>query len=68
VSLSADGLWAVSGGLDGTVKLWDIVNCRLKRTMRPDRRFERMNITGVRGISEAQRSVLLALGALERTE
>jgi WD40 repeat protein len=66
VSLSADGRWVASGGLDGTVKLWDSASCTLTRTMRPDRRFERMDITGLTGIAEAQRAVLLALGAVER--
>ena len=56
----------VSGGLDGTVRLWDTSSFSLVRTLRPDRRYERMDITGLSGVTEAQRTVLIALGAIER--
>ena len=32
---------------------------------RPDRRYERMDISGLTGVTEAQRDVLLALGAID---
>jgi hypothetical protein len=34
--------------------------------LRPDRPYERMDITGLTGITDAQRTALLALGAFER--
>jgi hypothetical protein len=34
--------------------------------LRSDRRYERLDITGLTGITEAQRAALLALGAVER--
>ena len=37
------------------------------QTMRRDRPYERMDITGRAGISEAQRALLTALGAVDRT-
>jgi WD40 repeat protein len=55
-----------SGSLDGTVKLWDTASFALLRTLRPDGRYARMDITGLTGVTEAQRTVLLALGATER--
>ena len=36
------------------------------RTLRAERRYERLEISGLRGITEAQRTALLALGAVER--
>jgi hypothetical protein len=38
----------------------------LLRTLRVDRRYERLDITGLSGVTEAQRTALLALGAVDR--
>jgi WD40 repeat protein len=37
----------------------------LVRTLRRDRPYERLNITGIRGLTEAQKATMLALGAVE---
>ena len=37
------------------------------QTLRRDRPYERLNITGIKGLSEAQKASLLALGAFEET-
>src|SRR6266545_1024194 len=66
VVLSGDGQVVASGGLDGTVKLWATASGTLLRTLRSDRRYERMDITGLTGVSEAQRAALIALGAVEQ--
>jgi WD40 repeat protein len=55
----------VSGSHDGTIKIWDIDTSMCIQTLRNDRPYERMNIAGVKGITEAQRMMLLALGAVE---
>jgi WD40 repeat protein len=55
-----------SGSLDGTVKIWDTTRYALLATLRPDRRFERLDITGLSGVTAAQRAALLALGALDQ--
>jgi WD40 repeat protein len=65
VVISVDGRTVASGSLDGTVKLWDTTSHALLQTLRPDRRYERMDITGLTGVTEAQRATLLALGAVE---
>ena len=65
VAMSGDGLALASGSLDGTVKLWDPTTFTLTQTIRPDRRYERMDITGLTGITDAQRATLLALGAVD---
>ena len=66
VALSADGRLVVSGGDDGTVRVWEVASGTCLHTLRTERRYERMDITGLTGLSEAQRRLLLALGAVER--
>jgi WD40 repeat protein len=66
VAISADERRLVSGGDDGLIKLWDTQIGTLVRTLRSDRRYERMAIAGLTGITAAQHEALLALGAAER--
>jgi WD40 repeat protein/transcriptional regulator with XRE-family HTH domain len=65
VALSADGSLVASGGLDGMARLWDVRRGSCLRELRADRRYERLNIAGLTGVTVAQRSTLMALGALE---
>ena len=67
VGLSADGSLAVSAGLDGTVRLWDAPTNTELRMLRPDRLYERLDVTDLTGVTAAQRAALLALGAVDRT-
>lgn len=66
MALSEDGRLVASGGRDGMVTLWETSSGIALRTLRPDRPYERMDITGLTGVTEAQRGALKALGALER--
>src|SRR5262249_45904309 len=54
-----------SCGDDGAIMLWDLHTGEHLQTLRRDRPYERMDITGLSGISEAQRALLIALGARE---
>lgn len=54
-----------SGSADETIKLWDTETGRCLKTLRGIRPYESMNITGVLGITEAQKVALKALGAVE---
>jgi WD40 repeat protein len=67
VALSADGRLAASGGYDGTVRLWEASTGMFLRLLRPERRYERLDFTGLTGITAAQRAALLALGAVEHS-
>jgi WD40 repeat protein/transcriptional regulator with XRE-family HTH domain len=64
VALTADGSVVASGSFDGTTRLWDASSGTCRQTFQVDRPYERMDITGLTGISPANRSALTALGAI----
>jgi WD40 repeat protein/transcriptional regulator with XRE-family HTH domain len=66
VALSGDGQLLAGGGQDGTVRLWQAHSGMLVRILHPDRLYQRLDITGLTGVSDVQRAALLALGAVER--
>jgi WD40 repeat protein/transcriptional regulator with XRE-family HTH domain len=67
VSVSDDGQLVASGSDDGTVCLWASSTGACLRVFRVERRFEALDITGLSGITDAQRSTLFALGAIDRS-
>ena len=67
VALSADGRLLASGGSDGVARLWGGPAPSLQAEFRADRPYERMDITGLSGVTSAQRVALIALGATDRS-
>jgi len=65
VALSGDGQLAASGGDAGTVRLWNGATGAHLRTLRSDRHYQRLDITGLTGITEAQHGALVRLGAFD---
>lgn len=65
VAFSPDDQTLASSSSDETIKFWSVQTSRCLKTLRSDRPYERMNITGVTGVTEAQKAVLRDLGAIE---
>ncbi|MBP0018096.1 MAG: NACHT domain-containing protein [Cyanobacteria bacterium SBLK] len=66
INFSVDGTLLASGSEDETIKLWDIRTGECLKTLIPQRLYEGMNITGVMGLTEAQRRILMNLGAIDK--
>jgi WD40 repeat protein len=65
MKLSPDETMLASSGDDGGIKIHDAYSGEFLKIMRRDRPYERLNITGVKGLTEAQKTTLHALGAIE---
>jgi WD40 repeat protein/transcriptional regulator with XRE-family HTH domain len=63
--ISPKGHQLASCSIDGTIKLWDLHSGEHLQTLRYERPYERLDITGIRGLTKAQKSTLQALGAIE---
>jgi WD40 repeat protein len=65
VVFTPDGSKLISGSSDQTIRIWDVKTGEYLQTIRPPRPYEGMNITGVKGLTEAEKAKLKALGAIE---
>ena len=63
LGFTADDQAVVSASHDGTLRVWDVQSKNCSKILRPDRPYERMNITDVVGISRSQQNSLRQLGA-----
>jgi WD40 repeat protein len=64
-SFGPGGNLLASGSDDETIKLWNTRTGECLKTFKPDGPYERMNITGVTSLTEAQKASLRSLGAVE---
>jgi WD40 repeat protein/transcriptional regulator with XRE-family HTH domain len=67
LKLSPTGSWLASCGDDGAIHLWEGESGEHWAVLRRDRPYERVDITGLRGLSESQKASLHTLGAFEAT-
>jgi WD40 repeat protein/nucleoside phosphorylase len=65
VAFSPDNSTIASGSEDETIRIWSMDTKQCIRVLRADRLYERMNITAVTGLTDAQRSTLRSLGAIQ---
>ena len=63
VRVSPDGQTVASCGGDGAISLWDMLSHQHLATLRAERPYERLDISGTLGLTNAQRVALQALGA-----
>ncbi|MEQ8997984.1 MAG: NACHT domain-containing protein [Coleofasciculus sp. B1-GNL1-01] len=64
VALSPDGEILASGSYDETIKVWDVKSGKCIKTL-VNKPYVNMNITGVTGLTEAEKTALKTLGAVE---
>ncbi|MEG4809954.1 NB-ARC domain-containing protein [Microcoleus sp. F8-D3] len=65
VAFSPDGQMLASSSQDETIKLWDAVTAKCIKTLPVPKPYEGMNITSVKGLTEATVATIKTLGAVE---
>jgi WD40 repeat protein/transcriptional regulator with XRE-family HTH domain len=65
LKMNQDGRRLASCGNDGAINIWDMASGEHLHTLRRDRPYERVNISEVKGLTQAQRAALQTLGAHE---
>jgi len=66
VAFTPDGTTVVSSSFDGTLKFWDRQSGECVNTLRVEGPYAGVNISGLIGLTEAQKAALKALGATEQ--
>jgi WD40 repeat protein/transcriptional regulator with XRE-family HTH domain len=64
--VSPDGRLLASCGDDGAIQVWQPDSGEHVATLRRDRPYERLDITGIKGLSDAQILTLKMMGAIEQ--
>ncbi|MEM7063456.1 MAG: NB-ARC domain-containing protein [Cyanobacteria bacterium P01_B01_bin.77] len=65
LAFKPDGKHLASGNSDGTIRLWNLQTGTCSAVLQAPRPYEGTDITGIHGLTEAQRSSMLALGAVD---
>jgi WD40 repeat protein len=63
---SPDGRLLASCGDDGAIQIWQTESGKHVETLRRDRPYERLNFTGIKGLTDAQKQSLKLMGAIEQ--
>ncbi len=63
---SPDGRFLASCGDDGAIQIWQMENGEHVEMLRCDRPYERLNITSIKGLTDAQKATLKMMGAVEQ--
>ena len=64
IAFSPDGKILASGSCDGTIKFWDVKTGECLKTLIAEGPYEGMNITGVTGLTDAEKATIASLGAV----
>jgi WD40 repeat protein len=65
VIFSDDGQILANGSEDGVNRLWDLQSGKSLKLLKIPKPYEDMNITKIKGLTDAQKSTLKALGAVD---
>jgi len=65
LAFSSNGCLLASGSDDNMIRIWDCKSWQCLKTLRGARIYEDMNITGAKGLIDAQKATLKALGAVD---
>ncbi|MEM9120562.1 MAG: NB-ARC domain-containing protein [Cyanobacteria bacterium P01_F01_bin.56] len=65
ISFSPDGKVLASGDSDGNIQFWNVNTGKSIALLKSPRPYEGTDITGVQGLTEAQRTSMLVLGAID---
>ncbi|GHO96355.1 hypothetical protein KSF_064030 [Reticulibacter mediterranei] len=68
VAFNYDGTLLASGSTNGLIDIWEVDRKTHIQKLKSEGPYERMDITGVEGITVSQRATLKALGAVEKQE
>ncbi len=64
---SPDGRFLASCGDDGAIQIWEMENGDHVTILRRDRPYERLDITGIKGLTDAEKLTLKRMGAVEQS-